>query len=358
VNQGGTERGDLLLAGDVGGTKTDLAVVSTAGGPRETLAKRRYPSADYPGLAEMAREFMAENGLTVRAACFDVAGPVLNGAATLTNLRWQLDESALGEALTVERVWLVNDLVAIGSAIPLLLPEELHEVKRGQAASGGAIAVLAPGTGLGEAFLMPAEGGGYQAHASEGGHGAFAPTSELEIELLRSLWKEFDHVSYERVASGVGIPNLYAFLRDRRDTTESPELAQQLAATEDDTRPILQAALREADPDPLAVATMELFLRILGTEATNLALKVLSTGGVFLAGGIAQALRKHLSTDAFLDAFVRAGRFGPMLEEMPIHVIMGPEVAMLGAASEGLRRLGAHLPPTPPGATADPGQMR
>jgi glucokinase len=357
VNQGGTGQGQLLLAGDVGGTKTDLAIVSTATGPRETLAKRRYPSAGYPGLAEMSREFLAESRLPVQAACFDVAGPVFNGTATLTNLRWQLEESSLAEALGVERVWLINDLVAIGSAIPLLQPEELHEVKGGQAASGGAIAVLAPGTGLGEAFLMP-QGDGYQAHASEGGHGAFAPTSELEIELLRSLWKEFDHVSYERVASGVGIPNLYAFLRDQHGLTESAELARELGATDDDTRPILQAALRDSDPDPLAAATLELFLRILGTEATNLALKVLSTGGIYLAGGIAQALRKQLSTDAFLDAFVRAGRFGPMLEQMPIQVIMGPEVALLGAAGEGLRRLGARLSSTPPGAPAEPGQMR
>jgi glucokinase len=355
MNRDATQEGDLLLAGDVGGTKTDLAVVSAAAGPRQPLAKRRYPSGDYPGLAEMSREFLAEAGLKVRAASFDVAGPVLHGGAQLTNLAWRLDENSLASALGVERVWLMNDLVATASAIPLLHTDELHLVKGGQAAEGGAIAVLAPGTGLGEAFLIASDGA-YEAHPSEGGHGAFAPTNELEIELLRSLWQEFDHVSYERVASGVGIPNLYEFLRDRHGIPESPELAREMAATDDSTRPIVQAGLR--GDDPLAVATMDLFLRILGTEATNLALKVLSTGGLYLAGGIAQALREQLRTDAFLDAFVKAGRFGPMLEQVPINVIMGPEVALLGAASEGLRRLGALVMPAVPGGAVEQRQIQ
>lgn len=357
MNQGAAQDADLLLAGDVGGTKTDLAVVSAAAGPRQPLAKRRYPSADYAELAEMAREFLDEAGLRVRAASFDVAGPVLHGAAKLTNLTWRLDEASLAAALGVERVWLMNDLVAIASAIPLLNADELHQVKAGQAAEGGAIAVLAPGTGLGEAFLILSEDG-YEPHPSEGGHCAFAPTAELEIELLRSLWQEFDHVSYERVASGVGIPNLYEFLRDVHGIPESPELARAVAATEDRTRPILQAALTGPNPDPLAVATMELFLGILGTEATNLSLKVLATGGLYLAGGIAQVLRQQLSSDAFLAAFVRAGRFGAMLEQVPVHVIMGPEVALLGAASEGLHRLGRLHSTAVPGATADPRQMQ
>src|SRR5207245_2177974 len=154
------------------------------------------------------------------------------------------------------------------------------------------------------------------------------------------------------------IPNLYEFLRDQRGIPESPELARELAATEDRTRPIVQAALRGTPEDPLAIATVNLFLHILGTEATNLALKVLATGGLYLAGGIAQALRAQLSTSTFLDAFVRAGRFGPMLEQVPIYVIMGPEVALLGAASEGLRRLSARISPAVREGVAEPGQMQ
>jgi glucokinase len=285
----------------------------------------------------MARAVLEDTGLRIKAACFDVAGPVLGGRARLTNLPWRLDEPSLASALGIERVWLVNDLVATASAIPLLGAEDVHPVKPGQAGPGSPIAVLAPGTGLGEAFLTP-EGQGYRAHGSEGGHAAFAPTNELELDLLRWLWQRFDHVSFERVASGVGIPNLYAFLRDQRGIAESPDLAGLLAETDDPTRPILQAALEETAPDPLARATLELFLRILGAEASNLALKVLSTGGVYLAGGIAQALRAELATAPFVDAFVSAGRFSAMLEQVPVYVVVG-EVALLGAAAEGLRML-------------------
>ncbi len=331
--------GPLLLAGDVGGTKTDLAVVSAARGPRQPLAKRRYPSAGYAGLEDMALSFLQDTGLRVQAACFDVAGPVLGGRARLTNLTWRLDEAALAAALRVQRAWLLNDLVATASAVPLLGPDELHLVKPGEAVPGSPIAVLAPGTGLGEAFLT-AEGSGYRAHGSEGGHAAFAPTNDLELDLLRALWEQFEHVSFERVASGVGIPNLYEFLRDRRGMAESARLAGLLAETDDETRPILQAGLDAAEPDPLARATVALFLGILGGEAANLALKVLATGGVYLAGGIAQALRAELGTAPFLDAFGSAGRFSAMLDRVPVHVVIG-EVALLGAAAEGLRMLAA-----------------
>lgn len=335
------EEGPLLLASDVGGTKTDLAVVSAVGGPRDVLVQRRYPTAAYPGLAQMAEEFLDAAGLRVRAMCVDVAGPVMDGQAQLTNLDWRLDERSLAAQLGLEQAWLINDLVAIASAIPLLRPEEIEQVKGGERRPRDPIAVLAPGTGLGEAFLTREGGAGaptdYIPHASEGQHAAFAPTSELEVDLLRTLWRRFDHVSFERVASGVGIPNVYEFLRDERGMAESPDLARRLAETDDRTYPIVQAALG-GSPDPLARATVTLFLRILGGEAGNLTLKVLATGGVYLAGGIAQALRAELASDAFLDAFVRAGRFRAMLERVPVFVVKG-EVAVLGAACEGLRLL-------------------
>jgi glucokinase len=283
------------------------------------------------------RAFLREVAMAVDAACLDVAGPVIGGEARLTNLPWEISEASLAAALELDKVWLLNDLVATASAIPLLGPNELHLVKEGRPVSGGTIAVLAPGTGLGEAFLTQ-EADGYRAHASEGGHAAFAPTDELELDLLRDLWKRFDHVSFERVASGVGIPNLYEFLRDRRGASESVRLADALRKTTDPTRPILEAALDPAEPDPLAQATLVLFLQILGTEAANLALKMLATGGIYLAGGIAQVLQDALSTGPFQDAFTRAGRFSPMLERVPVMVVLG-EVALLGAASEGLRLL-------------------
>ena len=339
MRAGRAGRSHLLLAGDVGGTKTDLTVVSAVTGPREPLARCRYSSSAYPGLAEMALAFLAETGLQVDAACFDVAGPVMNGRTQLTNLDWDLDQATLAAALGVDHAWLLNDLVATASAIPLLRPAELHRVKKGAADPEGAIAVLAPGTGLGEAFLT-VEDTGYRAHPSEGGHAAFAPTGDAQLELLRALREKFDHVSVERVASGVGIPNIYDYLRDVEGVVESPELAASLLAAADRTRPILEAALDPLQVDPLAQATVTLFLAILGTEAANLTLKVLATGGLYLAGGIAVALRRGLGTPPFLDAFTDAGRFSGLMERVPIHVVRG-NVALLGAASEGLRLLTA-----------------
>lgn len=321
----------------MGGTKTDLAVVSPARGPRRPLAERRYSSVAHVSLAQMAQSFLGGVNVKVEAACFAVAGPVFQGEAQLTNLGWHLDESSLAELLGVERAWLLNDVVAMASAIPLLPPDELYPIKEVESQTGGTIAVLAPGTGLGEAFLTR-DRLGYTAHVSEGGHVAFAPSSDLEVELLRTLWQQFDHVSVERVASGVGIPNLYDFLRDQRGIAEAPGLASRMAETEDRTRAILDAALDRANPDLLATTTLSLFLRILGAEAANLALKVLATGGVYLAGGIAQAVREELRMGPFLEAFTHAGRFSRLLDQVPVYLAMG-QVALQGAANEGLKLL-------------------
>jgi glucokinase len=332
----------LLLVGDVGGTKTDLAVVSGRAGPRGPLAQRRYASRDHSGLEDIVRAFLADTGLEVEAACFDVAGPVVGGNAQLTNLPWHLGERELARSLGLRRVWLVNDLVATAAAVPLLRADELDVVQDGEALPGGAIAVLAPGTGLGEAFLT-FDGADYRPEPSEGGHSAFAPGSEVELDLLRHLWRRFEHVSVERVASGIGIPNLYEFLRDRRGIAESPRLAATLSGAGDRTHPIIEAALDPAAPDPLAQATVELFLHVLGTEAANLALKVLATGGIYLAGGIAKRLRDHIPASGFLEALRRSGRFRSTLERVPIAIVRG-EVALLGVAREGLRLLGPLTP--------------
>jgi glucokinase len=329
----------LLLVGDIGGTKTDLAVVSARGGPRERLAYRRYANREYGCLQDIVRAFRSEfSGLDVRAACFDVAGPVVDGTAQLTNLPWQLDEVGLADDLGLGNAWLVNDLVATAAAVPLLQAHELDVVQDGVALPGGAIAVLAPGTGLGEAFLT-FDGDGYRPQASEGGHSAFSPADEVELELLRHLWRRFEHVSVERIASGIGIPNVYEFLRDGTGMTESAALAARLDGAGDRTHPIIEAGIDPASPDPLARATVDLFLQVLGTEAANLALKVLATGGIYLAGGIAQRLRRRLPASGFLEALRRSGRFRSTLERVPIAVVRG-EVALLGVASVGLRLSG------------------
>jgi glucokinase len=220
-----------------------------------------------------------------------VAGPVVAGRATITNLPWVVDEEQLQAALNLSFVHLLNDLEAIAHAVPFLEPADLHTLNEGQPAPGGTIAVIAPGTGLGEAFLTW-DGSRYCPHASEGGHTDFGPVNPLEVELLRYLQDRFEHVSYERICSGLGLPNIYAFLKDSGYADEPAWLAEELTAADDPTPVIVNAALHpayggdEREGSELCVATLNTFVSILGAEAGNLALKVLASGGVYLGGGI------------------------------------------------------------------------
>ena len=234
----------MLLAGDIGGTKTRLAIFSNEAGPRAPLAEATFPSARYPSLEALSREFLAQVDLSVEQAIFGVAGPVVAGRATVTNLPWVIDEAQLQSALHLDSVRLLNDLEAIAHAVPLLESEDLFTLNTGEPMPGGTIAIVAPGTGLGEAFLTW-NGSRYQAHASEGGHADFAPSNPLEAELLRYLMGRFDHVSYERVCSGLGLPNIYAFLKENHSAEEPTWLAEQLATADDPTPVIVRAALDE-----------------------------------------------------------------------------------------------------------------
>jgi glucokinase len=328
----------MLLAGDIGGTKTDLAVFSTEQGPRVPLVQGRFPSDDYPGLEAMVGEFLARTKLPVRHACFAVAGPVAGGRAKLTNLPWVLDEEGLRDAFHLRSVRLLNDLAATAHAVPLLQPDDLHTLHEGAAAPRGAVAVIAPGTGLGEAFLTW-DGTAYQAHPSEGGHCDFAPLNPRQAGLLRYLQDRFGHVSYERVCSGLGIPNIYDYLRDSGHSPESPKVVARLAGAEDRTPPILESALDPHRPCPLCAATLEVFVAVLGAEAGNLALKVLATGGIYVAGGIPPRVLPALEGGRFLQALRGKGRFIEMLGSVPVHVILH-QVALLGAATHGLRAAG------------------
>jgi glucokinase len=271
----------------------------------------------------------------VDRASFGVSGPVVDGQAEITNLPWVLDEMQLAEALGLSSVRLLNDLDAIAHAVPLLKSDDLHTLNVGQPVSGGAIAVIAPGTGLGEAFLVW-DGSRYRAQASEGGHADFAPTNLLEIGLLRYLLQRFEHVSYERVCSGRGIPHIYAYLKDSGYAEEPTWLAEQLATADDPTPIIAKAALDEARPCELCVATLNTFVSVMGAEAGNLALKVVATGGVYLGGGIPPRILPALEKKPFMEAFQRKGRLSDLMAEIPVHVILDPKVALLGAACHGL----------------------
>ena len=325
----------MLLAGDIGGTKTNLAIIDPAGGVGKTVAEATFPSGRYPSLESIVQQFLNQTGIEVRRASFGVAGPVVGGRATITNLPWVMDEHNLQRAFDLEAVYLLNDLVSIAYAVPHLEGRDLHVLNEGRPEPGGAIAVLAPGTGLGEAFLTW-EGTRFSAHPSEGGHADFAPVNKLQIKLLRYLHDRFDHVSYERICSGMGLPNIYRFFKDT-DAYEEPEwLAERLASASDLTPVIVTAAFDEERPCPLCQATLEMFVAILGAEAGNLALKVLSTGGVYLAGGIPPRILPALERESFMDAFLRKGRLSHLLAPMPVRVVLNSKAALLGAVHYGL----------------------
>lgn len=330
--------GTNLLAGDIGGTKTRLALFSRKAGPREPLAEATFPSARYPSLAALVHEFLARIELPVDRASFGVAGPVVQGQAGITNLPWMIDETQLAEALDLSSVRLLNDLDAVAYALPFLTQDDLHALNEGQLVPNGAMAIIAPGTGLGEAFVTW-NGSRYVHHASEGGHADFAPTNAMEIELLRYLSDRFEHVSYERVCSGRGLPNIYAYLKDSGHAEEPTSLAEQLATAEDPTPIIVNAALDESAPCELCVATLNAFVSILGAEAGNLALSVVATGGVYLGGGIPPRILPALENGQFMRAFSDKGRLSELMTRIPVHVILNPKVALMGAACHGLEQV-------------------
>jgi glucokinase len=325
----------MLIAGDIGGTTTRLALVSPDAGPRAFLAEQEFPSASFPGLQPIVEAFLASTGARATEACFDVAGPVIDGSAQLTNLPWDLTESGLANALDLRRVTLLNDLQAIAHAVPHLQPAETVAINPGRAVPDAAIAVFAPGTGLGEAFLVRA-GTRYIACASEGGHADFAPANQLQAALWAFVKDRFGHAAYERVCAGSGLPNVYDYLRARDPSAETQAFAALLNAAADRTPPIVEAAL--TDPaNTLAAATLGIIIDIWGAEAGNLALKVLATGGVYLAGGMPPRVLPHLLDGAFMRAFTAKGRFAPMLSAIPVHVVT-INAALLGAAIYGLEQ--------------------
>src|ERR1700758_4383075 len=327
----------MLIAGDIGGTKTDLAIYSRESGPHTPLAQTEVHSADYPSLQAMVTEFLSHVKMSVDVASFDVAGPVINGRVKTTNLPWVMDETKLVADLHLKAAHLMNDLEAVARAVPALRAEDMITINKGEPVANGPIAVIAPGTGLGESFLTW-DGSQYLAHGSEGGHSDFAPTGERQIRLLHYLLPRFGHVGVERVCSGIGAPNIYEFLRDEEKIPERPEVAHLIASAKDHTKAIVEAAFDPQHPSELCLAAVDLLASILASEAGNLALKVLATGGVYLAGGVALHLVTLLQTPQFLETFTRKGRFKDLMERMPIHIIT-TRAALLGAATFGLRSL-------------------
>ena len=325
-----------VLVGDIGGTKTVLAVVSTETGPRKSIVEKTYPSAQYETLESMIGEFFEEFPVDTGCACFGVAGPVIGRRARITNLSWVVDGPTLQSFFGWSDAALLNDMQAIGCAIPVLEDKDLHTLSAGTREPGGSVAILAPGTGLGEGYVTH-DDGVYHAHGCEGSHAAFAPVGPLQVGLLAYLNAQgFDHVSFERVCSGgLGIANLYSYLKTT-GLAEPVWLAEEIASADDPTPVILSAAQDQARPCELAAATLDLFVTILGAEAGNLALKILATGGIYLAGGMSPRILAELEKPAFLEALRSKGRFRQVLTDMPVHVILNPGAGLLGAAAYGL----------------------
>jgi glucokinase len=332
---------ECYLAGDIGGTKTRLALFSPAAVPRRPLERDSYLSQEFPSLEEIVRLFLGDKQCRLTGASFGVAGPIMAGRAKVTNLSWVVDAASLSQAIGGIKVNLINDLHSIASAIPYLKPDELELLIPGKPDPHGAIGVIAPGTGLGEGFLVW-DGEKYQPCPSEGGHASFGPQTSLQLELLNYLDDFFGHVSYERVCSGMGIINLYNFLREAKGMPAPGWLDEQLQEVKDPTPVIAKAALE--NKSEICSETMGLFVSILGSEAGNLALKVLATGGIYLGGGIPRRILPLLRGENFHTAFTDKGRFTRMLHDVPVYVITHPYVGVFGAACYGFLRMNGAQP--------------
>jgi glucokinase len=325
----------MLLAGDIGGTKTNLGIFLAEKGPREPIIEATFPSTKYPSLETLVRDFLSRITEKVDSASFGVAGPVVKGQAKITNLPWVIDVAQLRETLNLSSVRLINDLEAIAYGVPLLKSEDLHTLNEGAPVLKGTLAVIAPGTGLGETFLIW-DGVQYRAYPSEGGHADFGPNNGGEIELLRYLHKKIGHVSYERICSGQGLPNIYAYLKESGYAEEPIWLAEKLRSAHDPTPVIVKAALDTEGACELCRATLAMFLSTLGAEAGNLALKVMATGGLYLGGGIAPRIISILGEGGFMERFTNKGRFSELVSRIPVHIILNPKIALIGAAFYGL----------------------
>lgn len=325
----------MILAGDIGGTHTRIALFDQDQARLRKVLDRIYPSRDYKGLDEIVSLFLSNEKVTASAACFGIAGPVLHGRVSTPNLAWVVDALELAKILQVQAVWLINDLQAHASGVDELSEADFVNLNTAAAGDGNG-ALIAAGTGLGEAGLYW-DGTRRHAFACEGGHCDFAPRDDVEVELFRHLFRKFGRVSYERILSGPGLLNIYAFLRDSGTEQEPAWLKEELSQAADAAMTISHVGMNAKAA--ICERTLDIFVSVYGAEAGNLALKLLATGGVFVSGGIAARVLPRLQQPAFMQAFVSKGRMQPLMEKIPVKVINNDQVGVIGAARHAAQQI-------------------
>ncbi len=318
----------MILAGDVGGTKVHLALFDFVDGNLKHARDKLFPAKEYAGLEAIVKEFLVTEKVT--AACFGVPGPVRDGRLRLTNLPWTLDSRELARNLKIDYVFLINDLQASGYGIAELDADQIYTLNEGDARQVGNRALISAGTGLGEGFIVW-DGRNYVPYPSEGGHADFAPRNKDEFDLLRFLRQKYNgRISYERVVSGQGLTNIYEFLREVRGLEEPAWLAERMTQ-EDPNAVITESALKAKSK--ICEKALDMFVSAYGAEAGNLALKVMSVGGLYVGGGIAPRILEKLKDGTFLKAFTDKGRLSQLLVNMPVRVILESRTALIGAAA-------------------------
>src|SRR5215468_8991697 len=339
----------MILAGDIGGTHTRIALFQQEAAGLKMLVEHIYPSREHKSLDEIVSLFLSNEHVNVDRACFGVAGPVLHGEVSTPNLAWIVSAVQLARQIGIETVWLINDLQAHASGIDDLVPEDFVALNNIDSSTGNA-ALIAAGTGLGEAGIYW-DGVRRWPFPCEGGHADFAPRNDLEIALLQYLLKKFGRVSYERVVSGHGLQNVYDFLRDTGKELEPIWLKEELQHAADPVAVISQHGVE--GKAPICERVMDIFVSIYGAEGGNLALKIMATGGVFVSGGIAAKILPKLTGGAFLQAFLSKGRLQALMETIPVKVIMNERVGLIGAARYAVMHREAEVPVPPDRWTVD-----
>jgi glucokinase len=319
----------MILAGDIGATHSRVAAFRPEGNKFPLIVEKIYDSQEYGGLADIARDFVRSEGIPAQSACFAVAGPVRGGRSKISNLPWTIDSKELAQQLNLKNVALINDLEAYAYGLDSLESNDFITLHAGSEDAEGNTAVISAGTGLGEAGLLW-DGVRQHPFACEGGHADFAPRNDLEIDLLRYLLARYKTVSYERVLAGPGIKNVYDFLRDSKRAQEPDWLREQMGAAKDPPALISQLALE--NKAAICEQAMKIFVSVYGAEAGNCALKFMSLGGIFIGGSIAAKNIPLMKGPEFLEAFFGKGRMRPLLEDMPVKIVLSDEAGLLGAA--------------------------